>query len=59
MSNPEELPDYDEASVSQIPALIQLYNPGYTYLRARRFLFTTAALESPAGEDGEGDFVSA
>lgn len=32
MSTPEELPDYDEASVSQIPALLQLVNLGYTYL---------------------------
>ncbi|MGB0743595.1 MAG: type I restriction endonuclease subunit R [Opitutales bacterium] len=32
MSSPEELPDYDEASVSQIPALLQLHNLGYTYL---------------------------
>jgi len=32
MSTPEELPDYDEASVSQIPALLQLQNLGYTYL---------------------------
>jgi hypothetical protein len=32
MRTPEELPDYDEASVSQIPALLQLHNLGYTYL---------------------------
>lgn len=32
MTEPQELPDYDEASVSQIPALLQLHNLGYTYL---------------------------
>lgn len=32
MSTPEELPDYDEASVSQVPALLQLVNLGYRYL---------------------------
>jgi type I restriction enzyme R subunit len=32
MSIPTELPDFDEASMSQIPALLELVNLGYTYL---------------------------
>lgn len=32
MSDPTELPDFDEASMSQIPALLQLVNLGYIYL---------------------------
>ena len=32
MSHELELPDFDEASVSQIPALLELVNLGYTYI---------------------------
>lgn len=32
MSDLFDMPDFDEASVSQIPALLQLVNMGYTYL---------------------------
>lgn len=32
MSKEFELPDFDEASLSQIPALLELVNLGYTYL---------------------------
>ena len=32
MREPFELPDFDEASLSQIPALLELVNLGYTYL---------------------------
>jgi type I restriction enzyme R subunit len=32
MSAPIELPDFDEASMSQIPALLELVNLGYDYL---------------------------
>lgn len=32
MTHDFELPDFDEASVSQIPALLELVNLGYTYL---------------------------
>jgi len=32
MSHDYELPDFDEASASQIPALLELVNLGYTYL---------------------------
>ncbi|MCM1294494.1 MAG: type I restriction endonuclease subunit R [Muribaculaceae bacterium] len=33
--NPYYLPDFDEASSSQIPAIIQLINMGYTYIGRR------------------------
>ena len=32
MSDTDQLPDFDEASMSQIPALLELVNLGYTYL---------------------------
>ncbi|MDD4019882.1 MAG: HsdR family type I site-specific deoxyribonuclease, partial [Kiritimatiellae bacterium] len=32
MSEPFDLPDFDEASSSQIPALLELVNLGYTYI---------------------------
>jgi len=32
MSREYELPDFDEASMSQIPALLELVNLGYTYI---------------------------
>lgn len=60
MNNPAEfyqLPDLDEANSSQIPALIQLVNMGYTYLSrqqvrdlrqndSRRYILTDIAFEA-------------
>ena len=60
MNNPAEfyqLPDLDEANSSQIPALIQLVNMGYTYLSrqqvrdlrqndSRRYILTDIAFQA-------------
>lgn len=48
MTSPFSLPDFDEASSSQIPAILQLINLGYTYI---------PRYEAASHRDGKGQYV--